>query len=641
MATEASYIHPLASYLKQQGFINTDDAIRQIGEKYNFAFIKEGPNAPLQGRFLTGETMSELLGLIQKNPVPLQAIAPRLKPPTPQTAESQALQNLALTGTRTPEAGQFALPPVVPTPEEPSPQQPITQTLATQTQAPTTQPPQAKEGSYVKVGPAFFQVKGGRLAGVADPATLRGLKGGSIPFTEQATFAGGAQRFTPEPATLPAGKQPATLPAGKQPATLPAGKQPATLPAGKQPVAPVSPTVAPGAVIAPPVTETPSITTGTQDWLTTELSKLGPGQSFEQILQGIKDTFGIDEATAGLDKLNEDLGQGIMEINENPWISEGLRSKKVAALQDKFDVKKQGLIEKMKSEQDLVGLALTAYYKERDLKKDLLFKQLDLYNEELDRRAAEAREVAQPKGFELSPGQVRYEFNAETGQYEAVANVPGKIGGANILSPTEAMALGVPYGTTEEQAYGITPQKPATEAQKIIAEYAARIEQAEPTLSKLEDYISKLGTVKFELQKKLPPSLQTTEFQQYMQASRNFINAKLRRESGAVISPTEFSEARSQYLPVAGDTKETLTLKRSNRALVYNSLKNSAGSAYQSVSELLGGSGDIISLVDEDIRDNASSYSNREALLDALIDLYPELTEAEIAKRVYTLIPDK
>jgi len=203
------------------------------------------------------------------------------------------------------------------------------------------------------------------------------------------------------------------------------------------------------------------------------------------------------------------------------------------------------------------------------------------------------------------------------------------------------MALGVPYGTTEEQAYGITPQRPATEAQKTVAEYAARIEQAEPTLSKLEEYISKLGTLKFEVMKKAPAALQSAEFQQYMQASRNFINAKLRRESGAVISPTEFSEARAQYLPVAGDTAGTLTLKRNNRALVFNSLKTSAGSAYQTVSELLGGGSSVISLVDEDIRDNASRYSNREELLEALVNLYPELTESEIAGRVYTLIPNR
>ena len=271
-----------------------------------------------------------------------------------------------------------------------------------------------------------------------------------------------------------------------------------------------------------------------------------------------------------------------MEANENPWISESLRAKKVALIQAKYETKKAGLIDKLKLNQDLAGQALTVYYKERELKKDLLFKQLDLYNDELNRQAAEARQqVAQPKGFELSPGQVRYEFNAQTGQYETVAAVAGKGGGVNILSPTEAMALGVPYGTTEEQAYGITPQRPATEAQKTVAEYAARIEQAEPTLSKLEEYISKLGTLKFEVMKKAPAALQSAEFQQYMQASRNFINAKLRRESGAVISPTEFSEARAQYLPVAGDTAGTLTLKRNNRALVFNSLKTSAGSAYQ------------------------------------------------------------
>jgi len=55
----------------------------------------------------------------------------------------------------------------------------------------------------------------------------------------------------------------------------------------------------------------------------------------------------------------------------------------------------------------------------------------------------------------------------------------------------------------------------------------------------------------------------------------------------------------------------------------------------------LGGGSSVISLVDEDIRDNASRYSNREELLEALVNLYPELTESEIAGRVYTLIPNR
>src|SRR3990167_7831506 len=83
------------------------------------------------------------------------------------------------------------------------------------------------------------------------------------------------------------------------------------------------------------------------------------------------------------------------------------------------------------------------------------------------------------------------------------------------------------------------------------------------------------------------PWLQSDIIQQYMQSSRNFINSVLRRESGAVISPSEFSEARKQYLPQPGDSKEVLSDKRKNRQIIYESFKKGAGSAYSPLEELL------------------------------------------------------
>lgn len=154
----------------------------------------------------------------------------------------------------------------------------------------------------------------------------------------------------------------------------------------------------------------------------------------------------------------------------------------------------------------------------------------------------------------------------------------------------------IPYGKTGQyQVPKATTEKPATSAQQTVAEYAARIEQSEPTLKTLTPFISKLGLIQYKAQDMLPSALQSSEFQQFDQASRNFINAKLRRESGAVISPTEFSEARKQYLPQPGDSEATLKLKDENRKLVFSSLKQAAGSAYSSVEDLLGGNAPKVS----------------------------------------------
>lgn len=71
--------------------------------------------------------------------------------------------------------------------------------------------------------------------------------------------------------------------------------------------------------------------------------------------------------------------------------------------------------------------------------------------------------------------------------------------------------------------------------------------------------------------------------QQVEQAERDFINAVLRRESGAVISDAEFDNARRQYFPQPGDTPEVVEQKRRNRGIVVRSLGHEAGPAKKRV----------------------------------------------------------
>lgn len=62
-------------------------------------------------------------------------------------------------------------------------------------------------------------------------------------------------------------------------------------------------------------------------------------------------------------------------------------------------------------------------------------------------------------------------------------------------------------------------------------------------------------------------ALQPAEYQQLDQAKRDFINAVLRRESGAAIAPSEFDSANKQYFPQPGDSKAVQEQKRNNRQL--------------------------------------------------------------------------
>lgn len=59
----------------------------------------------------------------------------------------------------------------------------------------------------------------------------------------------------------------------------------------------------------------------------------------------------------------------------------------------------------------------------------------------------------------------------------------------------------------------------------------------------------------------------TEEGQQAEQAQRDFLNAVLRRESGAVISPAEFSNGAKQYFPQPNDKPGQIAQKKRNRQL--------------------------------------------------------------------------
>jgi hypothetical protein len=71
------------------------------------------------------------------------------------------------------------------------------------------------------------------------------------------------------------------------------------------------------------------------------------------------------------------------------------------------------------------------------------------------------------------------------------------------------------------------------------------------------------------------------DYQKFDQAQRDFINATLRRESGAVISEPEFENARKQYFPQPGDTKDRIAQKQANREEAIRGIAAGAGPNYK------------------------------------------------------------
>lgn len=76
--------------------------------------------------------------------------------------------------------------------------------------------------------------------------------------------------------------------------------------------------------------------------------------------------------------------------------------------------------------------------------------------------------------------------------------------------------------------------------------------------------------------------------QRFDQAKRDFINAQLRQESGAVISPEEFANAEVQYFPQPGDSAAVIEQKRLNRQNAIAGFRIRSGPGAQSVDKMGG-----------------------------------------------------
>lgn len=76
-------------------------------------------------------------------------------------------------------------------------------------------------------------------------------------------------------------------------------------------------------------------------------------------------------------------------------------------------------------------------------------------------------------------------------------------------------------------------------------------------------------------------TLQTPEGQEFYSASRNFIAAVLRKESGAAISDGEYINGLKQYFPQIGDTATVIEQKEALRAESIKGMINDSGDAFE------------------------------------------------------------
>jgi len=130
---------------------------------------------------------------------------------------------------------------------------------------------------------------------------------------------------------------------------------------------------------------------------------------------------------------------------------------------------------------------------------------------------------------------------------------------------------------TEEDTTSTTSEitgKPLSAAERESRTFATRLSNSSKIIDDLEDqFTGRLSGIA----RLLPSALKSEDRKSIEQAQRNFVNALLRQESGAAISPEEFESAQEQYFPQPGDTARILKQKSDNRRTVIEGMLLSSG----------------------------------------------------------------
>jgi len=157
--------------------------------------------------------------------------------------------------------------------------------------------------------------------------------------------------------------------------------------------------------------------------------------------------------------------------------------------------------------------------------------------------------------------------------------------GQNSFVPVDGVGLfvgnkatGQVRPVTDQQGNPIKPQKTLNQEQSNALLFGSRMREADKIINELAGQ----GVSSLSLPQQLTggqgitgsaaTAMATPQQQQVDQAQRDFINAVLRRESGASISPTEFDSARKQYFVQSGDSDAVISQKAKNRQLAMNGM---------------------------------------------------------------------
>jgi hypothetical protein len=176
-------------------------------------------------------------------------------------------------------------------------------------------------------------------------------------------------------------------------------------------------------------------------------------------------------------------------------------------------------------------------------------------------------------------GGPRDRFSVQTGPDNQMYRVNLETGQADPVSIRSALPNAI---SAQQPGVGLQkPKAPPTEAERTAAGYLGRMEATEKALGGLKGGEATELTAAAGAVPLVGPYVQrkaeTLPQSQYRQYADDWIRAKLRKESGAVIGEEEMDKEYITYFPQPGDRPEVAAQKAQARLQAQEQLRSSAG----------------------------------------------------------------
>lgn len=178
----------------------------------------------------------------------------------------------------------------------------------------------------------------------------------------------------------------------------------------------------------------------------------------------------------------------------------------------------------------------------------------------------------------------QFEFNKSVANRADIKTVKDAFGNERLVRiERDGKIIPLDTGTATAPTNPYAAPGKMTDGQSSAALYADRMLNSEKILADPASISAATDVTQLGLSKVpgIGNFMISNNYQKYEQAKRDFVNATLRRESGAVINEQEFANAERQYFPRPGDSPKVIEQKARNREAAIRGIARAAGPSYQ------------------------------------------------------------